>query len=142
VPVAIEEFVGHSLLLAERQRTFLGRQHAAIGMGAVAGSRVWDRQYKFRVHLGPLTLSQYESFLPGGEPLTKLVDWVRLYTCFELQWDVRLSLRKDEVPPVKLGRAGRLGWTTWLGHRRQQTDADDLCLDAEKFVERMGERAA
>jgi predicted component of type VI protein secretion system len=43
---------------------------------------------------------------------------------------------------VALGRAGRLGWTTWLGRRRAETDADDLCLDAEAFDERMGERAA
>jgi type VI secretion system protein ImpH len=142
VPVGIEEFVGHTLQLARGERTYLAREGATLGSGAVLGSRVWDRQHKFRVRLGPLTLQQYESFLPGGEPLRKLVDWIRLYLCFELQWDVRLLLDKKEVPPVKLGRAGRLGWTTWLGRRRADTDADDLCLDAEAFVERIGERAA
>jgi predicted component of type VI protein secretion system len=40
-----------------------------------------------------------------------------------------------------LGRGGRLGWTTWLGQRPHDTDADDLCLDAEAFV-RAGVRAA
>jgi type VI secretion system protein ImpH len=142
VPVAIEEFVGHTLHLADGERTYLARDGATLGAGAVLGRRVWDRQHKFRVHLGPLTLPQYESFLPGQPPLRKLVDWIRLYLCYELQWDVRLVLKKDEVPPVKLGRAGRLGWTTWLGRRRVKTDADDLCLDAEAFVERIGERAA
>ena len=153
VPVAIEEFVGHTLHLAASERTYLARDGAVLGTGAVLGSRVWDRQHKFRVRLGPLTLRQYESFLPatpkprsdeagGGQSLRKLVDWVRLYLCFELQWDVQLLLRKDEVPPVKLGRLGKLGWTTWLGQRRAESDADDLCLDAEAFVERMGERAA
>lgn len=142
VPVAIEEFVGHTLHLASSERTYLAREGATLGTGAVLGRRVWDRQHKFRVHLGPLTLPQYESFLPGGEPLRKLADWVRLYLCFELQWDVRLVLKRQEVPPVKLGQAGRLGWTTWLGRRRAETDADDLCLDAETFVERMGARAA
>jgi type VI secretion system protein ImpH len=142
VPVTIEEFVGHTLHLARSERTYLAREGATLGTGAVLGRRVWDRQHKFRVHLGPLTLQQYESFLPGEEPLTKLVDWVRLYLCFELQWDVRLVLKKHEVPPVKLGRAGRLGWTTWLGRRRAATDADDLCLDAEAFVEGVRERAA
>ena len=38
---------------------------AVLGGGAVLGSRVWDRQHKFRIRLGPLTLRQYESFLPG-----------------------------------------------------------------------------
>jgi type VI secretion system protein ImpH len=90
------------------------------------------------VRLGALTLAQYEAFLPGGTLIQKLVDWVRLYLAFELEWDVRLMLRRDEVPPLTLGRSGRLGWTTWLGNRRAETDADDLCFDAEAFVGRTG----
>jgi type VI secretion system protein ImpH len=134
VPVQIEEFVGHWLLLGAGERTFLSSERAALGSGAVIGSRVWDRQNKFRIHLGPLTLDQYESFLPGGAPLRKLVDWVRLYLCFELDWDVRLLLKQHEVPSLTLGGGQRLGWTTWLGRRRSQTHADELCLDAEALV--------
>jgi len=131
VPVRIEEFIGHWMSLSSRERTYLARDGATLGEGAVLGGRVWDRQHKFRIRLGPLTLDQYESFLPGGTPLRKLVDWVRLYLCFELDWDVRLVLKHDEVPPMVLGRDGRLGWTTWLGPRRSQEDPGDLCLDAE-----------
>jgi len=142
VPVRIEEFVGHTLQLAPADRTRLGRPGTPLGNGAVAGSRVWDRQHKFRVHLGPLTLQQYQSFLPGGTPLRQLVDWVRQYLCFELRWDARLVLQKEEVPPVLLGTMGRLGWTTWLGRRRAETDADDLCVDAEAFATRTERTAA
>lgn len=70
--------------------------------------------------------------------LQKLVDWVRQYLSFELDWDVRLTLAMDEVPPAILGRAGRLGWTTWLGSRAAPTDAADLCLHAERFVAHKG----
>ncbi len=136
VPVQLEEFVGHWMSLGPRERTYLTAAGTPLGAGAVLGSRVWDRQHKFRIHLGPLTLAQYQSFLPGGTPLRKLVDWVRLYLCFELDWDVRLQLRKNEVPPLTLGGGRQLGWTTWLGRRRAQTDAGDLCIDAERFVER------
>jgi len=133
VPVRIRELVGHWMILGPRERTYLGREGAALGRAAVAGGRVWDRQHKFRIRLGPLTLAQYESFLPGGRPLEMLVDWVRLYLSFELEWDVQLQLRAGHVPPLVLGRGPKLGWTTWLGTRAGNRDADDLCLNAEAF---------
>ena len=154
VPVEIEQFVGHWMELGTGERTFLSREGAVLGSGAALGSRVWDRQHKFRIHLGPLSLDQYESFLPAspkpfggaggpdGIPLRRLVDWVRMYLCFELDWDVRLRLKHDEVPSLRLGRGQQLGWTTWLGRRRTDTAAGDLCLDAEALVDRQGVRAA
>jgi type VI secretion system protein ImpH len=77
-----------------------------------------------------------------GERLTHLVDWVRLYLSLELDWDVRLVLKRREVPPLALGRGGRLGWTTWLGAPRPDADAGDLHLNAESFVTFSGVRAA
>jgi type VI secretion system protein ImpH len=138
VPVQIQEFVGHWLVLQQNDRTALGREGAVLGSSVVAGRQVWDRQSKFRVRVGPLTLPQYEAFLPGGTLIQKLVDWVRLYLTFELGWDVQLCLRKNEVPRLTLGERGRLGWTTWLGTRRADTDADDLCFEAEAFAGRAG----
>ncbi len=135
VAVRVEEFVGHWLVLGRSERTHLAREGAVLGVGAVIGGRVWDRQHKFRLHLGPLTFAQYESFLPGGARLQQLVDWVRFYFCFELDWDVRLRLEEGGVPPLRLAGGGRLGWTAWLGHRRAGSDADDLCLDAESLVD-------
>lgn len=139
VAARVEEFVGHWLRLAPGDRTRLGRSGGRLGEAAVAGGRVWDHQSKFRIHLGPLTLSQYQSFLPrtadgSASALEELVDWVRFYLCFELDWDVRLHLRRDEVPPLMLGRVGRLGWTSWLGTRHATADAADLVLDPETSV--------
>lgn len=134
VPVQIEEFTGHWMALGPRERTYLGRDGALLGAGAVLGGRVWDRQHKFRIALGPLTLSEYESFLPGGRPLQQLVDWVRFYFGFEHDWDVRLRLKPNQVPSLVLGATGRLGWTSWLGARRASHDAGDLCLHAETFA--------
>ncbi len=147
VPAWLEEFVGHWLILARRDRTYLGPESKTLGVSAIAGGRVWDHQSKFRIHLGPLTLDQYESFLPAAghakddekpraTPLRKLVDWVRFYLCLELDWDLRLHLKKEEVPALRLGVKGQLGWTTWLGRRTSATDAADLYLDCETFVDR------
>jgi type VI secretion system protein ImpH len=141
VPVWIEEFVGHWMSLSKRERTYLSTDTAVLGSGAVLGRRLWDRQHKFRIHVGPLTLDEYENFLPGTPALRQMVDWVRQYLCFELDWDVQLAMIPGVVPPLILGRRQRLGWTTWLGRRRGDEAAADLCVDAEGWVSRM-ERAA
>jgi len=160
VPARIQEYVGHWMPLGPRERTYLGRDGATLGRGAVLGRTVWDHQHKFRIHLGPLTLRQYERFLPATPklrpsdsgpgaprhvsraPLDQLVDWVRLYGCIELDWDVRLRLAGPEVPRLRLGAAGRLGWTAWLGLRPTDRDAEDLCLRAETFATPPGVIAA
>jgi type VI secretion system protein ImpH len=144
IEARVEEFVAHWLVLEPAMRTRLARFGTALGDGAVLGRRVWDRQSKFRIHLGPLTLEQYESFLPavvrrggrsdGGAGFRQLRDWVRFYLSFELDWDVRLHLKHDEVPAARLGVSGQLGWTTWLGRRRVREDAADLILDGERYI--------
>lgn len=138
LPARVEQFVGHWMRLPESDRTRLGGSGsgAQVGVGVVLGARVWDRQHKFRVRLGPLTLARYEAFLPGGAALPELVALVRQYHCFELAWDARLVLKHAEVPRLRLGRSERLGWTSWLGCPRGQRDADDLTLDAERVLAR------
>src|SRR5262249_9078712 len=97
VPVTIQEFVGYWMRLGSRERTYLAREGATLGMSAVRGRTVWDRHHRFRIRIGPLTPAKYKSFLPAaphmidGPPtaLEKLIDWVRLYGSLELEWDVR-----------------------------------------------------
>jgi type VI secretion system protein ImpH len=135
LPVSVEEYVGHWMTLQEEDRTRLGRAGAMLGNGVVLGRRVWDCQHKFRIRLGPLDLAHYESFLPGGSALPKLVAWVRQYLSFEFEWDVQLVLKSEHVPKTRLGAFGRLGWTTWLGEYKRPAEAADLTLDAERLLE-------
>ena len=130
VPVQIEQFVGHWMRLPVRDRTRLGAGDAGavLGRGAVLGARVWDRQHKFRMQLGPLTLAQYENFLPGGDAIHELVAWIRHYLCHELEWDVRLLLASAQVPQLRLAtlrspRAGRRGWASAHVRRRRRPDS-------------------
>lgn len=136
IPVTIEQFVGHWLRLPATERTTLGRRGCALGQDAVIGAQVYDRQHKIRVRAGPLSLAQYESFLPGGANLRKLVDWIRFYLGFEFVWDVQLVLERNAVPAARLGGSQRLGWSAWLGTRRVEADADDVALDAEAVLAR------
>jgi type VI secretion system protein ImpH len=138
VPADVEQFIGHWMRLEPADRTYLGRDSAQLGVGAIVGESVWDRQHKFRLQFGPLTLAQYERFLPGGSQLRQVVDWVAFYLSFELDWDMRLLLRHDHVPPLTLHGQRRLGWTTWLGTRRGTTAAGDLCLHPVTSFARIG----
>lgn len=144
-PVRVESFVGHWMRLRPRDRTRLGAGHAAepsaqLGVSAVAGSKVWDRQYKFRVAVGPLRWAQYEAFLPGGRSMPVLRDWVRQFAGLSRSWDLRLSLAAADVPRARLGGASadgpttRLGLSSWLGgapRRGRTLDRNDLLLHPE-----------
>ena len=132
MPVRIESFIGAWLTLPSSDHTRLGGGANVAGLGrtALLGGRVWTRQHKFRVVFGPLSLADYLRLLPGGLSFHRLVPIVRNYAGDTLLWDVNLILRRQEVPPIELGRSGRLGWTTWLMPRSKSDDAADLFLDA------------
>jgi type VI secretion system protein ImpH len=135
LPVRVDQFVFGWLELPRDQRTALGgepRVSGALGLGTVVGERVRDVQSRFRAVMGPMDLDRFCDFLPGGRSLDKLKHWVRNYVGFEFDWDVQLVLARDEVPGIRLGREGQLGWTTWLGARRADTDAGDLILSPER----------
>ena len=130
VPVRVHQWQPHWMRLPEDALSRIGLRNApvALGQSAVIGAKVWDCQTRFRVEIGPLTLEQYKRFLPGGESMRRLRDWVLNYIGYELSCEMHLVLEKDEVPAVKLGAAGALGWTSWLGARHVDAPAGDLVL--------------
>lgn len=142
VPARVEQFVGHWMSMDPRDRTQLGGATASLGRSALAGKRVWDRQHKFRLHVGPLSIDQYVGLLPGSAGMRKLAACVRNYVGDEFTWDARLSLRQRDVPKLRLGRRASLGMTSWLGQRATLLDADDLTLDVERILKRMAPGAA
>lgn len=147
VPVRLESHAGQWLALRPEDRTRLqpstaANRRNALGVHAVAGSKLWDRQSCFRLHLGPLSYAQYERFLPGQPALAELRDWLRQYVGFSLACETRLILRGPEVPALRLGRRpgahegqhGRLGWTTWLGQRQPHPDRGDRVFRPERLA--------
>ncbi len=135
VPVTVEEFSGRWLPLSSEQRTRLGALSGAqLGVDAVAGNAVWDRQHRFRLRIGPMSRAAYDELLPTGADHRALLDWVRTYVGIEFAWDVRLVLRAEEVPSASLSRDTRLGWTTWMGAQARPRDRDDLVLDPERLA--------
>jgi type VI secretion system protein ImpH len=130
MPVALEEFVGQWIVLPERDRLYLGASSATglLGVNSTVGERIYDCQQKFRVRFGPMGYEDYLRMLPGSDSLKRLVDLVRSYIGFELDWDVNLVLKKNEIPALKLDQPRQLGRTAWLLSRPAERDASDLKL--------------
>jgi type VI secretion system protein ImpH len=132
VPVSIEQFIGqwHDLADGDRSRLSGGEGNNRLGQTAVAGTRVWDQQAKFKVRLGPLDYQTFEGLLPSGRAFPVLVQLTRLFAGVELDFDLNLVLKAEEVPSCRLARtsgyAPQLGWTTWLKTKRFRRDADDV----------------
>jgi type VI secretion system protein ImpH len=131
------------LALDPREQTQLGRAGVGkgLGVGAVAGQRVPDRQHRFRLRLGAMSHELYMKTLPTGALFQRVIDWVRNYVGYEFEWDLQLVLKRDEVPSVRLGGQSQLGWTSWIGGANKATDADDLVLAPEKIVNGPGSGA-
>ena len=130
VPATVVPYRGTWLDIPEGARWRLGgsRENGELGVSTTTGARLWDRAQSFRLALGPLTLEDYERFLPGGGALRRLNALVRNYLGDELDWDVNLILDKHSVPPFPLGGKQQLGSTTWLSGPVPAKDPADLVL--------------
>src|SRR5471032_2655183 len=105
LPVQVEQFVGHWMRLPLEIQSRLGRLEDGnrLGVSTVLGSKVWDSQNKFRIVIGPVGYDDYRRMLPGGDSMRRLLAWVRNYAGTTLDWDVRLILKKEEIPALRLG---------------------------------------
>jgi type VI secretion system protein ImpH len=140
VPVKLERWVGHWMALPAGEMTRLGQGEASrsMGMGAMLGTRAWDRQHRVRLHVGPLSIDQYRMFLPTGDAQPVLQRWMQQLLGDELEWDAQLALQGAQVPATRLGQtkgnAPRLGWIAWLGQRPRSRDAADVRIRSQSVV--------
>ena len=118
VGVAVRQFSGHWVRLDEDQWTAIGAsgRNQALGRGALLGQRIYDVQGKMEIALGPLDLREYLDFLPLGQGFNSLSELARFYLQETIEFDVRLTLKADQVSRFSLGshEGARLGWTTFL----------------------------
>lgn len=121
IPVEVEQFVGVWRTLDFGDQCVFGEGDSyceQLGVAAVVGDAVWDRQSRIRLKLGPLTEAQYLKFLPLGTAWKPLRELTRFFCGPDLEVETQLILEQSEVPRCDLGRedpAGpRLGWFTWV----------------------------
>ncbi len=120
--VEVDEFVPRWLEIEQRRRCSVGRSHTQLGCSptedrqVIVGQRMRDCGGTFRVVLGPLSQADFRTFLPNGERLAVLLALTNLYRPRHMDYDIRLRLRAEEVPSLRIGKRSpeRLGWSTWL----------------------------
>lgn len=124
IPVEVEPFIGAWRTLGEPDLCDFGApasESIMLGWGAVVGDEIWDQQSRVRLKLGPLSAAQYVNFLPTGPAWPELRALVESFCGNDLEFEVQLILRREEVPPLELRNpsegALRLGWHTWLKSR-------------------------
>jgi type VI secretion system protein ImpH len=115
LPAQVEKCVGHWHTLSSDQVTKLskGGQWQILGQGAVLGTRAWDQGSHFSIHLGPLTVSQLDLFLPNGLGFPRLKDLVQLYV--DPSFDFSVTYKVEKPPSTYLSQKSYLGWRSWLG---------------------------
>lgn len=120
-PVKGRELQGRWITLAEEARSALtvGRRHNRLGVSAVAGSRIWDPQSGFELHLGPLGWREFVDFLPSGNRFQSFSRLTKFYVRGAFDFSTRITVKAEEIfpnrPPLSAsGNDLRLGWTTWL----------------------------
>lgn len=130
VEVEIDEFVGTHLEFEPGDRSRLGLAHARLGADLLIGAGVFSVEDKIRLRIFAASLSDYERLLPSGRDCEPLADLVFFYLGHELDWDVELALPVACVEPVRIGRSGRLGYTSWLGASEARPSPDGYRRDA------------
>jgi type VI secretion system protein ImpH len=141
VPVKLDQFVGRWFTLPAAQQTSLGMANAALGGNALVGERVWQRDLRMRLTLGPMKRDRFARFLPGGPGERALRELLTLMTGVTLEYEVRLCLAASDVQAAQLGAQGgsgslsssdsgpRLGWDAFLTTRDNLQDRADAGYD-------------
>ena len=135
----IEQFVGHWFDLPDEACTRLGQAQAVLGASAISGGRVWQRDLRIRLLLGPLDRERFRALLPRADASQALGELMRLTVGPTIEVEVRLILQRDAVTGASLGRhdetdeadAGgvQLGWNTWLQSGPAANDRDDVVYE-------------
>ncbi len=127
VDCSIGEYSPGWITIPLPDRLKLNRQANVLGVSTAIGRRAWTAQPRFTLHLGPLDLEAYTGLFPAAAEGRQLAEIVRLYVGLDLDAEVHLVLRADQIPPPQVDGSRQLGRTFWLGGSRARSrDGDEL----------------
>ena len=102
--------------IEEGEQNRLGMANCTLDSDFIVGGSVYDRSCTFDLSIGPLSLEEFETFLPQGSRTPELRELVDIFNCDCLDYFVEIWIKEEEIPQLDLASdSARLGWTTWLG---------------------------
>jgi type VI secretion system protein ImpH len=136
--VHVDQFLERLVPLGAEEQTRLGMANGQLGSTAMCGSFVWECQTKFRVNIGPMGYRKFSRFLTGKGALKPLNSLIRYLSGIEYEFEVRLILKREEIPKCILGQGAAvpplLGWTTWISGPEVQYAKDQQITFQESVV--------
>ena len=124
------QFAGQWMNLPLEEQTQLGAGSCELGVSAFAGDRVWDRQTKLNLKLGPLRWAQFSALQPDMDAAHSLRELLKFALGHSLACDVTLILDQRDVPQASLSSdsGARLGGSCWLGAVEHDPSDMTYCL--------------
>ncbi|MDR3212509.1 MAG: type VI secretion system baseplate subunit TssG [Azoarcus sp.] len=128
VPAELDQFVGQWNEVPLSEQSALGGDACALGSSAFAGDRMWDRQTKIRLRMGPMRREKFERLLPGNAGAQALRSLVHFMVGHGLACDVTLALDRRDVPAPQLDDDAPLllDGNIWLNTEAPAHDPDDM----------------
>jgi type VI secretion system protein ImpH len=138
-PVEVIQFVGQWLTLDATNQSQMPTESQPLGVNCslgstfILGDRVWSRDGKFRLRLGPLSYEDFDRILTQGTEILALSQFTRMYVGMQYDFDVQLVLAKESVPEMQMSGSSdlRLGSNTWLITRKPDNDVDDCKIEVD-----------
>lgn len=117
-PVKVQQFIEQLLPISHEDQTQIGRANSQLGIDTICGNHFYANNSKFRVNMGPMEYNNFQRLLPTGDMFGSAFTLVRYMVGMEYEFDIRLMLKREEVPVCMLGEESPapplLGWTTWV----------------------------
>ena len=136
VPVKVTQFVGRWFELDDDCQVTLGETTFRLGHDTLLGPRVWQRDLRARVCIGPMNRALHQRFLPGGPAALALRELLTLVSGVSLEYEIRLSVRAADVvgatlpgSPQSEGAGPRLGWDSYLVSQPCTEDREEAVYD-------------
>ncbi|MEZ2903496.1 type VI secretion system baseplate subunit TssG [Acinetobacter terrestris] len=106
----IKEFIKEKFKLDDAQKTTMGSLSTSLlGVNTFCGESIQQIDGKIEIQIGPLSRTDYLSFLPQQKMSEKLKKILTTWCSPTLMVDLRLMLKKEELQPLCLNSSSKLG---------------------------------